>query len=92
MRFQDITYEGDFLKIKELAPAMMAPGTAPPPGQQPAPQQAKPDAGLAGGQMDPAQAAKAAKDRADQKKQLQDQIKQAEQQLVDLRKQLASLG
>jgi hypothetical protein len=49
-------------------------------------------AGLAGGGMDPAQAAAAAKERMDQKKQVQDQIKQTEQQLNDLRKQLAELG
>jgi hypothetical protein len=48
--------------------------------------------GLAGGNMDPAQAAAAAKERIDQKKQVQDQIKQTEQQLNDLRKQLAELG
>jgi cell shape-determining protein MreC len=48
--------------------------------------------GLAGGQMDPAQAATAAKERMDQKKQVQDQIKQTEQQLTALRKQLAELG
>jgi hypothetical protein len=59
-------------------------------GQQPAPQ-AQP-AGLVGGQMNPAQAAQATKDRMDQKKQVQDQIKQTEQQLNDLRKQLAELG
>jgi hypothetical protein len=48
--------------------------------------------GLAGGEMDPAQAAQAAKDRQEQKKQIQDQIKQTEQQLTDLRKQMAELG
>lgn len=49
-------------------------------------------AGLAGGGMDPAQAAQAKKDRDEQKKQIQDQITQTEQQLSDLRKQLAQLG
>jgi hypothetical protein len=49
-------------------------------------------AGLAGGAMDPAQAAAAAKDRQDQKKQVQDQIKQTQAQLADLQKQLAELG
>lgn len=48
--------------------------------------------GLAGGQMNPAQAAAAAKERADQKKAIQDQIKATEQQLTDLRKRLAELG
>ena len=48
--------------------------------------------GLEGGQMDPAQAAQAAKEQQEQKKQVQDQIKQTELQLVDLRKQLAGLG
>lgn len=46
--------------------------------------------GIAG--IDPAQAAMAAKEQLEQKKQLQDQIKQAELQLTDLRKQLAELG
>lgn len=55
---------------------------------QPAPS----SAGLSTGQMDPAQAAQAAKARQEQKKQLQDQIKQTEQSLNALRKQLASLG
>jgi hypothetical protein len=77
-------------RLSELLPPV--PGAAPAPtmGQQPAPH-AQP-AGLAGGQMNPAQAAQAAKDRMDQKKQVQDQIKQTEQQLNDLRKQLAELG
>jgi hypothetical protein len=48
--------------------------------------------GLAGGQMDPAQAAQAAKDQQEQKKQIQDQIKQTQAQLTDLQKQLAELG
>lgn len=48
--------------------------------------------GLEGGGMDPAQAAAAAKEQQEQKKQVQDQIKQTETQLADLRKQLASLG
>lgn len=49
-------------------------------------------AGLAGGQMDPAQAAAAKKSHDEQKKSLQDQIKQTEQQLAELRKQLAAMG
>ena len=48
--------------------------------------------GLAGGQMDPAQAAMAAKERNDQKKQIQDAIKQKQQELADLQKQLTQLG
>ena len=78
MRFKDI------ISVRELAPAP-APGAAPAPA--PAPQ-----AGLATGQMNPAQAAQAAKDRMEQKKQIQDQIKQLEQQLTDARKRLAELG
>jgi len=48
--------------------------------------------GLAGGQMDPAQAAQAKKDHDDQKKQVQDAIKQKQQELSDLQKQLAQIG
>jgi hypothetical protein len=48
--------------------------------------------GLAGGGMDPAQAAQAAKDQQEEKKQIQDQIRQTEQMLVDLRKRMAELG
>ncbi len=48
--------------------------------------------GLAGGQMDPAQAAAAATDQHEQKKQIQDAIKQKQQELTDLQKQLADLG
>jgi hypothetical protein len=48
--------------------------------------------GLAGGGMDPAQAAAAAKDRQDQKKQVQDAIKQKQQELADLQKQLVQIG
>jgi hypothetical protein len=44
------------------------------------------------GGLDPAQAALAANQQQEQKKQIQDQIKQTEQQLTDLRKQLADLG
>lgn len=90
MKFQDIAYEGDFLKIRELAPTVAAPSAGASPGQ-PAPQQAQPS-GLATGAMNPAQAAQAAKDRLEQKKQVQDQIKQLEKQLADARKQLATLG
>lgn len=48
--------------------------------------------GLAGGGMDPAQAAQAAKDRQEQKKQIQDAIKAKQQELADLQKQLTQLG
>jgi hypothetical protein len=65
---------------------------APKPGAMAAQQAPGQQSGLAVGQMDPAQAAAAAKDRMEQKKQVQDQIKQTEQQLNDLRKQLAELG
>lgn len=44
------------------------------------------------GQMDPAQAAQAAKERQDQKKQIQDAIKAKQQELADLQKQLTQLG
>ncbi len=49
-------------------------------------------AGLAGGGMDPAQAAAAKKERDDQKKQIQDAIKQKQQELADLQKELTALG
>ncbi len=42
--------------------------------------------------MDPAQAAMAAKERNDQKKQIQDAIKQKQQELADLQKELTALG
>lgn len=78
--------------FKEAVPTSIG-TSAPPPtaGAQPAPQPTQ-KPGLATGQMDPAQAAQAAKDRMEQKKQLQDQLKQLEQQLVDTRKRLAELG
>jgi hypothetical protein len=43
-------------------------------------------------QINPAQAAAAAKERQDQKKQVQDAIKAKQQELSDLQKQLVSLG
>jgi hypothetical protein len=62
-------------------------------GSQSVNQQAgQPTSGLAGGGMNPAQAAQAAKQRQDQKKQIQDAIKQKQQELSDLQKQLAQLG
>lgn len=52
----------------------------------------QPQSGLATGQMNPAQAAQAAKQRQAEKKAVQDQIRATEKQLVDLRKRLAELG
>jgi hypothetical protein len=49
-------------------------------------------AGLAGGGMDPAQAAQAKKDHDEQKKQVQDAIKQKQAEISDLQKHLSSLG
>jgi hypothetical protein len=49
-------------------------------------------AGLAGGAMDPAQAAAAKKERDNQKKQVQDAIKAKQAELADLQKQLTQLG
>lgn len=73
-----------------------ASGTAPKPTAAPAPAnqqtQQQPTSGLAGGGMDPAQAAQAAQERAAEKKDVQDQIKAKEQELIDLRKRLAELG
>jgi hypothetical protein len=64
-------------------------GNQPQQGQQPAGQTTS---GLAGGGMNPAQAAQAAKERTEQKKQIQDAIKQKQQELSDLQKQLAQIG
>jgi hypothetical protein len=91
MRFFDITNEGDFLKIRELAPAV-APGTpgaplgAPPPGAAPTGSAPPPNP-----QMQQKMMAQQALDRANQKKQIQDQIKQTQEQLADLQKQLAAI-
>lgn len=79
-------------KLKELVtttPTSNTPGTITTGGntQQSQGQQA----GLATGQMDPVQAAQAARQRQEQKKQIQDQIRATEKQLIDLRKQLAGL-
>ena len=77
-------------KLGELLPGTSPTiGTMPTQGQQQASGQA---AGLATGQMDPAQAAQAAKQRQEEKKAVQDQIKVTEKQLIDLRKRLAELG
>jgi len=74
----------------------LVPGTATTIGTVPtmstAQQQTGQQSGLATGQMDPAQAAQAAKNQQEQKKQIQDQIRATEQQLVALRKQMAELG
>jgi hypothetical protein len=99
MRLQDLTEHDQ--QLDELLPAVgaiggalakgaQAVGSAVKTGVQAVGQAAQ--AGLAGGAMDPAQAAVAAKDRQDQKKQIQDQIKQTQAQLADLQKQLAGLG
>jgi len=96
MKFFDITNEGDFLKIRELAPTV-APGT---PG---APLGAAPAAGPAAGPapgataatQDPQAAAKMqaqqALDRANQKKEIQAQITATQKQLQELQKQLAAI-
>ena len=73
-----------------------AAGIAPKPPASPTPTnqqtQQQPTSGLAGGGMDPAQAAQAAQQRAVEKKEVQDAIKSKEQELIDLRKRLAELG
>ena len=91
MKFFDITNEGDFLKIRELAPTV-APGT---PG---APLGAAPAAGSAP-TVAPAQnpadqqkiMAQQALDKQNQKKQIQDQIKSKQEELAELQKQLATI-
>jgi hypothetical protein len=95
MRLANIS-ENDF-RLRELMPGTSTTTASPTPQgtvptmatQQQA--QAQPS-GLAGGGMDPAQAAQAAKQRQEEKKQLQDQIKQTEQMLIDLRKRMAEIG
>jgi hypothetical protein len=95
MRLANIS-ESDF-RLRELMPgtsttaASPTPqGTVPTMGTQ---QQTQTQpSGLAGWGMDPAQAAQAAKQRQEEKKQIQDQIRQTEQMLVDLRKRMAELG
>lgn len=79
------SFAGSDRKLGELIP-----GTAPAATTTTTAQQQP--AGLATGQMDPAQAAQAAKNREEQKKQVRDQIKATEQQLVQLRRQLADIG
>lgn len=85
MRFQDLTQEGDFLKIRELAPTIGAPSmpTSASPG---AVQQINQDP-----QAQQKMMAQQALDRANKKKEIQDQIKQKQQELTDLQKQLAEL-
>jgi hypothetical protein len=91
MKFDQLFSEDEFLRIRELAPAMApAPaGAAITPGMAPAP-------GQAAVGVDPQAAAKAqamaVKQMQDQKKALQDQIKSKEMELQDLRKKLAELG
>ena len=92
MRFQDVAFEGDFLKIRELAPTIA--GAAPAPGAAPATGATT----MAPGQQvqqDPAAQAKMlaqqALDRQNRKKQIQDQIKQTQEQLAALQKELATL-
>jgi hypothetical protein len=95
MRLANIS-ESDF-RLHELMPGTSTTTASPTPQgtiptmgtQQQSPGQ---QAGLAGGGMDPAQAAQAAKQRQEEKKQIQDQIRQTEQMLVDLRKRMAELG
>ena len=89
MRFQDVANEGDYLKIRELAPTVAPAAT---------PLQGATATTLAPGQAmatDPAaqqkMMAQQALDKANQKKQLQDQIKQTQEQLADLQKQLAQI-
>lgn len=77
-------------QLAELTPMQGPAGSAPQPmpgsmiGQKPS--------GLAGGQMDPAQAAMAVKQRQEQKKSIQDAIKQKQKELADLQKQLSQIG
>ena len=95
MRLHDLFRESDVFEAIPTSVGMSSTSAPPAPSSaspQTSPQTAPQQSGLAGGQMDPAQAAQAAKDRMEQKKQLQDQLKQLEQQLVDTRKRLAELG
>ena len=89
------SFAGSDRRLSELLPSA-APTTGTMPttgaGQQSGTQQQGQPAGLATGQMNPAQAAQAAKQRQEEKKAVQDQIKSTEKQLVDLRKRLAELG
>jgi hypothetical protein len=90
MRFQDVAYEGDFLKIRELAPTLgaPAPGAAPGAGATTmAPgQQVSQDP-----QAQQKMMAQQALDRANQKKEIQELIKQKQAELADLQKQLAAI-
>lgn len=85
------SFAGRDRKLGELLPGTTPTvGTVPTMGTQ---QQAQAQpSGLATGQMNPAQAAQATKQRQEEKKQIQDQIRQTEQMLVDLRKRMAELG
>lgn len=87
MKFLDITNEEDFLKIRELAPAM--PSTqAPQAGAQTlgSTQQVQQDPQAQAKMM-----AQQALDRANRKKEVQELIKQKQQELADLQKELASI-
>ena len=87
MKFFDITNESDFLKIRELAPAV-APGTPGAPlGAGPAPTAAP----AQDPQMQQKMMAQQALDRQNQKKQIQDQIKSKQEELAELQKQLAAI-
>lgn len=85
-------------QLSELAPAL---GAVPAAGSQPAAQTgiqpaakvgSPPQSGQPPGGLNPAQAAMAAKQQQDRKKEIQDAIKQKQQELQDLQKQLAQLG
>lgn len=96
MRLSEVAVFEEVARLRELGPTPMATTTTQQPavsGQPAAPVAGQPaQSGQPMGGLDPAQAAQAAKQRADQKKQIQDQIKQTEQTLNSLRKQLAELG
>lgn len=83
MRFQDLTQESDFLKIRELAPTI---GATPAPAPGGTVQQVAQDP-----QAQQKMMAQQALDRQNKKKEIQDQIKQKQQELTDLQKQLAQL-
>lgn len=88
MRFDQLFSEEEFLKIRELAPAMATGSPQQAGATTMAPNQPVQQDPQAMAKM----AAQQAKDRMDQKKQIQDQIRQTEQQLQDLKKKLAELG
>lgn len=75
-----------------VAAAGQAAGRAVATGLQKGAQAVGQAAGLAGGGMDPAQAAQAKQQHDAQKKEIQDAIKAKQQEISDLQKQLSSLG